>query len=99
MPSFYASARSAQAARLWIIAMDGDKRRSVANHRIKQIKLDERTIMWRNADVEQERRIAIFDLLEDNSFAPQRAYPDDYAGPYLLNLAVEEGRLVLAIAR
>jgi uncharacterized protein (UPF0262 family) len=79
--------------------MDGDKRRSVANHRIKQIKLDERTIMWRNADVEQERRIAIFDLLEDNSFAPQRAYPDDYAGPYLLNLAVEEGRLVLAIAR
>ena len=71
----------------------------MADHRIKEIKLDERTIMWRNADVEQERRIAIFDLLEDNSFAPQRDYPDGYAGPYLLNLGVEEGRLVLQLAR
>jgi len=71
----------------------------VADHRIKDIKLDERTIVWRNADVEQERRIAIFDLLEENHFAPQRPYPDGYAGPYLLKLSVEEGRLVLAIAR
>jgi uncharacterized protein (UPF0262 family) len=37
--------------------------------RIIDITLDERTILWRNADVEQERRIAIFDLLEDNFFA------------------------------
>ena len=71
----------------------------MADHRIKDIKLDERTIVWRNADVEQERRIAIFDLLEENHFAPQRPYPDGYAGPYLLKLSVEEGRLVLAIAR
>ncbi|MGB3930377.1 MAG: UPF0262 family protein, partial [Sphingobium sp.] len=47
--------------------------------RIIDIKLDERTILWRNADVEQERRIAIFDLLEDNHFAPQRAHADGYA--------------------
>lgn len=79
--------------------MDGDKRRIVADQRIKGITLDERTIMWRNADVEQERRIAIYDLIEDNSFAPARDYPDGYAGPYLLNLAVEEGRLVLALSR
>lgn len=71
----------------------------MADHRIKEIKLDERTIMWRNADVEQERRIAIFDLLEDNSFQPQREYADNYAGPYMLDLAVEEGRLVLALSR
>ncbi len=71
----------------------------MADHRIKDVKLDERTIMWRNADVEQERRIAIFDLLEENSFRPVRDYPDDYAGPYLLDLGVEEGRLVLALAR
>jgi len=79
--------------------MDGDKRRTVADHRIKEIKLDERTIMWRNADVEQERRIAIYDLIEENSFRPHRDYPDDYAGPYLLGLAVEEGRLVLDLSR
>jgi len=71
----------------------------VADHRIKDITLDDRTIVWRSADVEQERRIAIFDLLEDNSFRPLRDYPDGYAGPYLLHLAVEEGRLVLALSR
>ena len=71
----------------------------MADHRIKEIKLDEHTIMWRNADVEQERRIAIFDLIEENSFRPERAYPDGYGGPYLLDLAVEEGRLVLDLAR
>ena len=71
----------------------------MADQRIKAITLDERTITWRNADIEQERRIAIYDLIEDNRFAPTRTYPDAYAGPYLLNLAVEEGRLVLALAR
>jgi uncharacterized protein (UPF0262 family) len=71
----------------------------VADHRIKDITLDDRTIVWRSADVEQERRIAIFDLLEDNAFRPLRDYPDDYAGPYNLHLGVEEGRLVLALAR
>ncbi|MGN6818181.1 MAG: UPF0262 family protein [Sphingomonas sp.] len=71
----------------------------MADHRIKDITLDDRTILWRSADVEQERRIAIFDLLEDNSFRPLRDYPDGYQGPYTLHLAVEEGRLVLAIAR
>ena len=71
----------------------------VADHRIKDITLDDRTILWRSADVEQERRIAIFDLLEDNSFRPLRDYPDGYQGPYVLHLGVEEGRLVLAVAR
>jgi len=67
--------------------------------RIIDITLDERTILWRNADVEQERRIAIFDLLEDNFFAPQRVHPDGYSGPYRVLLRVEEGRLVIEIKR
>jgi uncharacterized protein (UPF0262 family) len=73
--------------------------RNMADPRIIDIKLDERTILWRNADVEQERRIAIFDLLEDNMFAPQRVHPDGYAGPYKVVLRVEEGRLVIEINR
>ena len=36
--------------------------------RIIDIELDERSIIRRNADIEQERRVAIFDLLEDNQF-------------------------------
>lgn len=71
----------------------------MADYRIIDITLDDRTIVWRNADVEQERRIAIFDLKEDNSFQPLREHPDAYAGPYLLHLSIEEGRLVLALSR
>jgi uncharacterized protein (UPF0262 family) len=67
--------------------------------RIIDISLDERTILWRSADIEQERRIAIFDLLEDNHFAPQREHADAYAGPYKLHLSVEEGRLALEVRR
>ena len=67
--------------------------------RIIDIALDERSILWRSADVEQERRIAIFDLIEGNHFAPQRQHPDDYAGPYRIRLAVEEGRLAIHIKR
>ena len=67
--------------------------------RIIDIQLDEHTILWRSADVEQERRIAIFDLLEGNHFAPQREHPDGYAGPYRIKLRVEEGRLAIDMAR
>ncbi|RHW17903.1 UPF0262 family protein [Sphingomonas gilva] len=71
----------------------------MADPRIIAVDLDERTILWRNADVEQERRIAIFDLIEGNHFAPQRRYPDGYAGPYRIALRVEEGRLAIDIKR
>lgn len=71
----------------------------MADPRIIDVTLDERTILWRSADIEQERRIAIFDLIEENSFAPQRPYPDGYAGPYRIALSVPEGRLQLDIKR
>jgi len=67
--------------------------------RIISIDLDEGSIVWRNADVEQERRVAIFDLIEDNKFVPQRGHADGYTGPYRLKLRVEEGRLIFEIAR
>ena len=71
----------------------------MADPRIIDVQLDERTILWRSADVEQERRIAIFDLIEGNHFKPLRAHVDGYAGPYRLKLSVEEGRLILEITR
>ena len=75
----------------------GTRTRRVADPRITHVSLDEGTILWRSADIEQERRIAIFDLLEENRFAPQRPQADGYAGPYRLALSVEEGRLALAM--
>ncbi|QYE35011.1 UPF0262 family protein [Polymorphobacter sp. PAMC 29334] len=69
-----------------------------SDHRIVDVKLDERTILWRNADIEQERRVAIFDLLEGNFFKPVTADDDGYAGPYKVVMGVEEGRLTVAVA-
>lgn len=70
----------------------------MADPRIIDIALDDATILWRNADIEQERRIAIFDLIEENSFKPLRSWEAGHQGPYRLSLSVEEGRLVLAVA-
>jgi len=72
---------------------------TMADPRITKIDLDEQTILWRSADVEQERRIAIFDLIEENYFRPLRCHEDGYSGPYGLHLAVHDGRLVLTINR
>lgn len=71
----------------------------MSDHRIIKVELDEATILRRNADIEQERRVAIFDLIEDNVFRPLRDFGDGYAGPYHLKIRVEEGRLILDIRR
>jgi uncharacterized protein (UPF0262 family) len=65
--------------------------------RIAHIALDQDTILWRNADVEQERRVAIYDLIEENTFKPLRAVERGHEGPWRLNLAVQDGRLALDI--
>ena len=70
----------------------------MADHRISHIALDEATILWRNADVEQERRIAMFDLIEENSFRPLRADKASFDGPYRLRMSVHDGRLAMEIA-
>jgi uncharacterized protein (UPF0262 family) len=64
----------------------------MADPRIIDIQLDERSILRRNADIEQERRIAIFDLLEGNHFAVT-----GHDGPYRVRLRVEEGRLAVEL--
>ena len=66
--------------------------------RIAHIDLDDATILWRNADIEQERRIAIFDLIEENRFKPLRSFAAGHEGPYRLKLAVEDGRLAISVA-
>jgi uncharacterized protein (UPF0262 family) len=64
----------------------------MSDPRIIDIELDERSILKRNADIEQERRIAIFDLIEHNSFAVA-----GHDGPYRVRLRVEEGRLAIEL--
>lgn len=66
---------------------------SESRHRIVKIDLDERTVVRRNPDVEHERAVAIFDLLEENQFE----LVGEFAGPYCLQLSIEENRLILDV--
>ena len=70
----------------------------MADPRISHIELDEATILWRSADIEQERRVAIFDLIEENRFKPLRAFAAGHEGPYRLRLSVPDGRLQFDVA-
>ena len=67
--------------------------------RICHISIDDSALPPPTPEIEQERRVAVFDLLEDNSFAlPERdgrAVPD---GPYRLGLSIRERRLVIEVA-
>jgi uncharacterized protein (UPF0262 family) len=47
----------------------------------------------RSPDVEHERAVAIYDLIEDNVFAPA----GDAQGPYNLHLSIAENRLLFDI--
>jgi uncharacterized protein (UPF0262 family) len=61
--------------------------------RLIEVTLDEDTIGRSTSDVEHERAVAIYDLLEGNAFQPV----GHDGGPYRLNIAVVEKRLVLTI--
>jgi uncharacterized protein (UPF0262 family) len=62
------------------------------DYRLKDVVLDD-TIGRSTPDVEHERAVAIFDLIEENSFAPV-GHP---GGPYCLNLSLIESKLVFTI--
>jgi uncharacterized protein (UPF0262 family) len=64
------------------------------DHRISAIALDEKSVVRRTPAIEQEREVAICDLLEKNRLKPKGSS----AGPYRLALSVKENRLVFDIA-
>jgi uncharacterized protein (UPF0262 family) len=61
--------------------------------RLIAIALDEKSTATSNSNIEHEREVAIFDILEGNSFALEGR--DD--GPYKLTLGLVEDRLVLTV--
>jgi uncharacterized protein (UPF0262 family) len=64
----------------------------MADPRIIDIELDERTIIRRNDDIERERKVAIFDLLEENFFKPE-----GLDGPFRILLRIEDNRLAIEV--
>lgn len=62
--------------------------------RIVHVVLDEKTFVRRRPEVEHERAVAIYDLIEENHFAPI-GFEDQ--GPFLLHLSLEDNRLILDV--
>ena len=62
-------------------------------HRLASVELDAATLPAATAEIEHERRVAIFDLVEKNSFEPLGAE----GGPYRLKLSLQDNRLVFDI--
>jgi uncharacterized protein (UPF0262 family) len=66
--------------------------------RLFEVTLDETGLAPPTPEIEQERRVAIFDLIEDNRFAlPPRGGRTAPPGPYRLRLSIRDRRLVFGI--
>jgi uncharacterized protein (UPF0262 family) len=61
--------------------------------RLQAVEIDEESLAPTSRDVEHERQVAIFDLLEENFFNPEGVGE----GPYTLRIALVDGRLALDI--
>ncbi|MGY6695251.1 MAG: UPF0262 family protein [Roseinatronobacter sp.] len=66
--------------------------------RICQIRIDDTGLPTPTPEIEQERKVAVFDLLEDNDFSLiAREGSKAPQGPFALTLAIRERRLVIDI--
>ncbi|MDP3547566.1 MAG: UPF0262 family protein [Phreatobacter sp.] len=61
--------------------------------RLVAVTIDETSIGRSSPDIEHERAIAIYDLIEENSFCPIGAD----SGPFALHISLAEGKLVLDV--
>ncbi len=64
--------------------------------RLSHVTLDEGSIGHAGSDIAHERKTAIWDLIEENSFLP---CGDPGTGPYTLHISLMDNRLVLDIGR
>ena len=69
------------------------KPQSLSPARLIKVDIDESSIGINTLEVEHERKVAIYDLLEENSFE----LVDGPPGPYKLGIAIAEQRLVFAV--
>jgi uncharacterized protein (UPF0262 family) len=75
--------------------MSGQSPQDDTNNRIVAVTLDEESIGRSGPDIEHERAIAIYDLIEQNLFAPE----GDAGGPFTLHIGINGNRLMFDIRR
>jgi len=62
--------------------------------RIIDVRLDEKTLVRRRPEVEHERKVAIYDLLEENTF---RVIQGTVSGPYTLHLSIDGDKICVDV--
>lgn len=68
-----------------------DETGTQTSERIVDITLDEQSVVRRAPEIEHERAVAIYDLLDMNRFSPV----GDFEGPYKVRLSIEDGKRLL----
>ena len=93
-----AQSEGLQAHGLSVRARMRQSTRATIDARISKIQIDDSALPPPTPEIEQERKVAIFDLLEDNSFAlAARSDRPEASGPYHLLLAIRNKRLVFDV--
>ncbi len=64
-------------------------------NRITDISLDQGSIVRWSREVDHERQVAIYDLLENNSFS----LINGFEGPYCIELSLREANLIISVAK
>jgi uncharacterized protein (UPF0262 family) len=64
------------------------------HHRIVHVDLAEKNVVRRSMEIEHERAVALYDLLDDNRFS---LVEDPALGPFRITLSSEDNRLILDI--
>ncbi len=65
----------------------------MSRQRIVDVELDQGSVVRWSPEIEHERKVAIYDLLEENLFEPVAGH----LGPFALRLAIEENRIILDV--
>lgn len=75
---------------------DADNVYADNDHYIVELHIDQDSLPATSPEMQHERRVAVFDLLEENQFRPL----ESPSGPYIVNIALEDGsRLVFDVNR
>lgn len=73
---------------------------SDSNHRIIRVAIDNPSVVRYQADVEREIEVAIYDLVDSNTFEPDPAFfGGTPRGPYDVTMRIQDNRLVFDIDR
>lgn len=60
-------------------------------HHIAELHIDDDSLPITSVEMQHERRVAIFDLIEDNQFRPL----ESPSGPYMVRLSLEDGQRLM----